>query len=896
VPTPHAPLPGSDRAARLRRLATAALATGGLLAAGPLVGTAAAVPAPSDAKEVSSFTFGVLPDTQFYSRYAAPSVPNQFAKFGSNPFESQTSWLAKNAKELDIPFVAHLGDVVDQVNKPEEWVVADNAMKTLEGSGIPYSILAGNHDVLDSSTSKFDTDYVTADEPYAKTFPGTRLAEKNPATFRGIDSTGFNTWHTFTAEGRQFLVLALSWNASDATLAWADKVIKDHPTMPVILTTHQLISIKADGETPQETDYGLRLWDKLIKGNDQIFLTFNGHYHGASRITKKNDFGHDVHEVVIDYQMAYQGGNGYLGLYEFDFTNKRINAEGLSPWVVTKPKEHLTAFDQAVLKGKHQQYDIPFDFDERFKGFNPSFSSAAPQPSGTSRTERAKQIVLDGYTEPSTVAPSKPQSREDYPKVDGTVAHWRPGDAEPRADGVLREGGAVPDVAGDNDLHRVSIKGSGSPTAKVGDVTIKRDDLPGLSSDDAAVCFANSGGDRFSYLATGADAAANDVALKDGYTIETFAKMDASWTAAANQWSKILTRSGNRATIPGTPVSRWSYYVSPAVLGISNLREFQFSVLPGDAKKDDRVAWSGEIMVDRWSHVAMVNDGGSITMYVDGAPVLRNASDAKGMSFNQGMSWLLGADWNSDSAGNSKAGAGWNGCIGETRIVDHALPSSQWLTARVAAPPTPETPGTPNPGTPTPAPAPAPAPAPTKLVSVEGSGPRVSGTATVGRTLRAEAGSWSISTGVAFQYQWLRDGQPIAGATGTAYRLGTADAGRRIAVRVSAAAAGQTATAASRTAVRVARLRPTVSVKARVAGRDRLALTFRVTAAGISRPDGRIAVAVDGRTVRRALAVKDGVARLTVSGVRAGKHRVAVRFAGTDAIAARSGSVTLRVR
>lgn len=903
MPTPHAPIPGSDRAARLRRLAAAALATGGLLAAGPLAGTASAVPAPTDAKEVSSFTLGVLPDTQFYSRYATPSTGNQFAKFGSNPFESQTSWIAKNAKELDIPFVAHLGDVVDRVGQPQEWIVADNAMKTLEAAGVPYSILAGNHDVLDSSTDKYDDQYDLTQEPYVKSFTRAR-AEANTSTFGGMDATGFNTWHTFTAEGRRFLVLALSWNASDATLAWANKVIADNPTLPVILTTHSLIAIKADAETPEEISYGQRLWDKLIKDNDQIFLTFNGHSHGATRLTKKNAAGHDVHQVLIDYQMAYQGGNGYLGLYEFDFTNKRINAESISPWVVTKPKELLTPFDQAVLKGKHQQYDIPFDFDARFKGFNPAFSAAAPQPSGSSRTERAKEIVLDGYTEPSTVAPTKAQSRDDYPKVAGTVAHWRPGGAQPRADGVLREGGVVPDVAGGNDLHRVSIKGSGSKTAQVGDVTIERGDLPGFSSDDAAVCFDNSGGDRFSYLSTAADAAANDAELQDGYTVETFVKMDESWTAAANQWSKILVRSGNRSAIPGTPYDRWAWTVSPTVLGISNLREFQFSTLPGDATKGDRVTWSGEIMTGTWSHVAMVNEGGSLTMYVDGAPVLRNASDSKGMSFNKGMSWLLGADWNNDEDGNGEAGSGWNGCIGETRVVDHALPSSQWLTARVqqpgtpGTPETPETPGTPEnpgPGKP-PVTVPAPVPAPTKLVSVDGSGPRVRGAARVGRTLRAEAGSWSVSTGVAFRYQWLRDGRPVDGATGATYRVRTADAGHRISVRVIAAAAGQTATAGSRTAVRVARLRPTVAVKARAAGRGRLALTFRVKAAGVARPDGKLAVTLDGRSVRRALAVKDGVARLTVSRVRKGQHRVGVRFAGTDAIAARSGSVTLRVR
>ena len=65
------------------------------------------------------------------------------------------------------------------------------------------------------------------------------------------------------------------------------------------------------------------LWEKLIRKNDQIFMTLNGHYHGA-RLTKTNDFGNPVEEMVVDYQMAYQGGNGLMRLYEFDLTHNEI--------------------------------------------------------------------------------------------------------------------------------------------------------------------------------------------------------------------------------------------------------------------------------------------------------------------------------------------------------------------------------------------------------------------------------------------------------------------------------------------------------------------------------------------------------------------------------------------
>ena len=75
-------------------------------------------------------------------------------KYGSEPFQAQTRWVAQHAAALNIPFLAHLGDVVDQQGKPDQWKVASAAMKVLEDAKVPYSILAGNHDVI------MDRDYV----------------------------------------------------------------------------------------------------------------------------------------------------------------------------------------------------------------------------------------------------------------------------------------------------------------------------------------------------------------------------------------------------------------------------------------------------------------------------------------------------------------------------------------------------------------------------------------------------------------------------------------------------------------------------------------------------------------------------------------------------------------
>ncbi|PRI10195.1 hypothetical protein B4915_12340 [Leucobacter massiliensis] len=72
--------------------------------------------------------------------------------------------------------------------------------------------------------------------------------------------------------------------------------------------------------------------------------------------------------------------------------------------------------------------------------------------------------------------------------------------------------------------------------------------------------------------------------------------------------------------------------------------------------------------------------------------------------------------------------------------------------------------------------------------------PTVAGEARLGQSLRADAGRWGPSP-VALSYQWRRDGQAIAGATGASYRLVASDVGASISVRVTGRKLGHAASA-----------------------------------------------------------------------------------------------------
>jgi hypothetical protein len=114
-------------------------------------------------------------------------------------------------------------------------------------------------------------------------------------------------------------------------------------------------------------------------------------------------------------------------------------------------------------------------------------------------------------------------------------------------------------------------------------------------------------------------------------------------------------------------------------------------------------------------------------------------------------------------------------------------------------PPLPSTPGqTPPPITPHPAPnipqipwPPVP-PTPPPVNTVR---PLVTGTTVTGSNLTSTTGTWTNAT--TYAREWLRDGSPIAGATGAVYALVGADEGAMIAVDITATGPGGEASAES---------------------------------------------------------------------------------------------------
>jgi len=592
-----------------RRLLQAGALTAGAVAAGGVLDGGAAAAAPSSYggradTEHPRFTVAVVPDTQY-----------QFDqdRGDSAPLTATFEYLVEQRAAENLVFVAHLGDVVENA-LASEFAQADPVFKVLDRARMPYSVLAGNHDI---DGSKDDT---RGDSPYLRTFGPQRF--RRMATYGGSTANGYNSYHVFRAAGRKWLLLAMDWRPSDASFAWARAGITAHPRMPVILTIHELVY--ADSGVTELSDHGVRVWEQLVRDNDQIFLTLNGHFWPPGRMVKQNAAGHDVHLHLANFQDRYYGGSGMVRLYHFDLARNTIDVETIAPWILGQDpaRRNELAEGEIELTDDVNRFSVPIDFEQRFAGF-------APVPVRPARP--AKQLVIPG-----------------------TAAYWR-------FDGPVS--GQVVDQSGQgNHLTRVQLAG----------------DAPSVSSEfhpeqPGHASWLFPGGKnpaRGGYLKTADDAPINKLTFRSGYTIEAFVKL--ADDGQDHSWEGLLSRlgtgrdAGKTGSDPDEPVVK---------LGFSGGRQVQWAVYPLD-RNDTFTNWGHEQVAGQWFHLAIVNDGRHSTVYVDSSELLRNPATPSNGLATVGRPWLIGAGHYANEIDQ-----GFAGHIGEVRIVGRALKPSQFLTA-----------------------------------------------------------------------------------------------------------------------------------------------------------------------------------------------------------------------
>ena len=647
------PAPRSERAegsSRRSFLRNAGLAGAGTVALGGLhVGRASANPVgPSPSGDWSQggggrwnpdteslqFTLAVMPDTQFMFWGTQDS-------YNPDPQTAAFRYLLGDTgpgSEDNVVFMAHLGDLTEDSGAASSFAQVDKLFDFPDETGIAYSVLAGNHDV-DSST-----DDTRGSTPYLTTMGPQRF--RNQPTFAGSDSSGYNTAHIFRAAGQEWLLLAMDWRTSAAGFAWANAFIKAHPTLPVILTAHEIVdSPDADNVYPYQpsepqgagflSDYGTTVWNSLINDNDQIFLTLNGHYWPSARLTMQNVAGNDVYLHLANYQQQYFGGGAMIRLYRFDLVRNTIDVETFSPYLLEQEQQgEVLAATYARQTTELDLFSIAIDFDERFAGFAPT-----------------------------TPIPARPASQIVIP---GTLAYWR-FDQGGAAGTPVTSGQTIRDLSGHgNDLTTlVTIPGSAATQ-----LTWNADYAPNQPG-HASLCFQGADSPLSgAYLTTGATAPLNAETFPGGYTIEAFVKVPADYESGPHAFSALLSRygaSGQAGKTGGDPEE------PIFAMTLSGDQEPQVVAYPLN-QTGSVTNWGHTLPSDQWWHLAVVNDGRRTILYVEGCPTLDNPHLISRGLVQLGLPWALGG-----SQYNGENNTVFYGSVGDVRIVNRPLPVEQFM-------------------------------------------------------------------------------------------------------------------------------------------------------------------------------------------------------------------------
>ena len=171
------------------------------------------------------------------------------------------------------------------------------------------------------------------------------------------------------------------------------------------------------------------------------------------------------------------------------------------------------------------------------------------------------------------------------------------------------------------------------------------------------------------YFKTTNDAPINTETFENGFTVEAIFKLPSHFKSGLHSWMGILTRQGQAADL--NKVDGEKEILS--TLSVSSDKEIQWTSHPSNLNYNV-TNWSRSLHTDDWYHLAVVNDGETTNLTVNGINDYGESEEVIGIAAIEGKGWNIGAsEW-----GNG-LDALFAGNLQEIRIADEALSKKEWL-------------------------------------------------------------------------------------------------------------------------------------------------------------------------------------------------------------------------
>ncbi|NMO96018.1 metallophosphoesterase [Paenibacillus lemnae] len=237
--------------------------------------------------------------------------------------QEQFEWIVNNKEELNIQYLFHTGDLVNDPGAVYQWERADAYMKMIEEANIPNGVLAGNHDV-----GSYDWDYTT----YSQYFGEDRYKDQSYYGESYKDNRGH--YDLISIEGNDYIMMYMGWGVEEEDIEWMNDVLAEYPDRIAFLSFHDYLLSNGT-----RSKAGNELYEKVVVPNANVAVVLSGHYTGANLLEDQLDDNGDgavdrtVYQMLADYQGHAEGGSGYLRLFHVDQESGQIYVNTYSPYL-----------------------------------------------------------------------------------------------------------------------------------------------------------------------------------------------------------------------------------------------------------------------------------------------------------------------------------------------------------------------------------------------------------------------------------------------------------------------------------------------------------------------------------------------------------------------------------
>ncbi len=303
---------------------------------------------------------GLLPMTAFAAEIAPPADGNFTLLWTTDPqwysfaypeiIQHQNQWVKDNFQRLDIRYVLHTGDLVDNPHNHTQWAVMDEAYKIWDDLDLAYGLLAGNHDVDGADHTEFSQYF------------GKSRYDMN-WWYGGDYDDNFGHYDLMTIDGVEFIFVYLGYGDHEqAAYDWMNSVLKQYPNRIAILNFHEYLAA-----TGQRTARGNTIFNEVVLKNPNVRIVQCGHNYNSTRLVEEIDDNGDgkadrtVYQIMANYQSTTKGGNGFMRFMECDVQNGVIMHRTYSPYTQAFGSDYET-WEVIDEYGTRDMFVTPFDF------------------------------------------------------------------------------------------------------------------------------------------------------------------------------------------------------------------------------------------------------------------------------------------------------------------------------------------------------------------------------------------------------------------------------------------------------------------------------------------------------------------------------------------------------